>query len=65
MSEVVRTEAGGGYSSAYSLIIDLPMLSSVYLICKFGVLQSCSSSFIPERLPLRVRKSPYTFLPAV
>jgi hypothetical protein len=48
MSGVVRAEAGGGYLSACSLIIDLPMLSSVHLICKSGVPQSYFEALYPK-----------------
>jgi hypothetical protein len=65
MSKVVRVKADGEYLSTYNLIINLSILSSVYLIYKFGVSQSYFFSFIFERLPLKVKKPLFTFFLAV
>jgi hypothetical protein len=65
MSGIVHVGAGGGHLSAYSSTIGSPMLLSVHLICGSGAPQCYPSSFVPGRLPSRVRKRPSTFLPAL
>jgi hypothetical protein len=65
ISKVVRAKAGDRRLFAYSLTINLSILLFVHLICKFEMPQSYFTSFISERLPLRVRRPPFTFLLAI